>query len=278
MNATNNGIPTSTISLDATTDFSWSTGPLSVNTIGAVLANKINNLPAYTTDGWSATYGGGILTLTEKGSFRTDALQPQVSSVVISTTDGTQGGGGVIAGGGGGAQTNTLDTSFIDETTTFWGGVLGADKLDFTSYGVVAVFLDNTFLPATITDTSWTITNGGSAYDEDGSSHITAGVPTPGPGFGVNAINDGIVSGTYTGGAKYITIRQLDTTASKNATGVYEIRLWQDDKESSTSWGTADAYTVNHKDGDLGLIGIVDFGQTLNANEFTTTSGFEVLF
>jgi hypothetical protein len=275
LDATDGSIASGVVSLAANAGFGWTSGTLTTDQIGNVLRTAIT-----TASDWTATYADGVLTLTEKNALL-NGTQPGVKEVVIETSAGVQTGGDTITSGTGTVKFNTFDADHIGEIPTFWGGALGVDTLDFTSYGVVAVFLDNTPLPATL-PASYTTYH--SAFDEDGSSHITSatGVKTAGTGLAYNALTDGTDAAGYAGGSRYITIRQLNTTDAKNAEGVYEIRLWQDDKDSSTTWGKVDAYTLNHKDDDLGLIGIVDFGQELGTTEFTTgtgaNAGFQVLF
>jgi hypothetical protein len=125
----------------------------------------------------------------------------------------------------------------------------GTDYLDFTSYGVNAVYLDNSS-KYDITHTA--LDSPGLTVDALANDSLTAGTPPSTQG----TLN------TIAGGAKYIVMKQLYSDDT-----IYEITLWQDQASTGTGHGIA---VINGTGIDtlLGTIGTVDFGKELDATWF----------
>jgi hypothetical protein len=181
---------------------------------------------------WNPSYDAAtnVLTLT---SLTQSATGWTPSNVQLTTTTGSD------------ITINLVFSSDVEVVTDAWEASLGIDQLDFTSYGVVAAYLSNTYTP-------------------------TGFVPLATVGNAAGTLDNGHI-GTYTGGAKYITLEQVNTAApNAHLVGKYEIVLWQDNQGTlgSNGVGVAEFDATGTHDTNLGVIGYVDFGQQLSTAYF----------
>jgi hypothetical protein len=238
------GISGNTIQLTAT-----STTQLSTDEIGGALASTITaTIPTL----WEASYGDGQLVLIEKGSL--NGTSPNVSTVTLTASAGTLTAN--TAGNLTGSTVFTVTKSDAEITEVApWEAKLGVDQLDFSSYGAVAAYLVNTHTASGMATPDKTVSGDGGANPVTGTTNLS----------------NSQLTGTYAGGAKYISLEQVENTGGAKA-GVYEIVLWQDAQTSGAGMGVANFDNGAVLDTKVGVIGYVDFGQQLSTAYFTGTN------
>jgi hypothetical protein len=141
--------------------------------------------------------------------------------------------------------TGTLSAQPTSNSTlvTEGGGVLypDTDYLDFSSYNVAAVYLDNDHKYA--------------------ADHSTLA----GAALAIDATADGSSTlSSITGGGTYIVLKQLYADDT-----IYEISWWKDQASTGTGHGTP-AINGANADASQGIIGTVDFGKELDTAWFAT--------
>jgi hypothetical protein len=190
---------------------------------------------------WTVANTSGVLTFTQNTG---------VGTAPAITTEVVQGYG----------NTGTITAPSITALITNPGGTTGVpgwDHLDFTSYGVDGVFLDNS---EKYTEPH---SNSVSATPELAAVAIAAGSPAT---FTIA----GALPTTTTHTATYIVLKQLYADDT-----IYEITWWKDQAHGQPDSGTADIYD-QHIDTLLGTIGTVDFGKQLDIDWFAAAGS--VLF